>query len=187
VRSPPPLCDTLRVMDLSSAPEIDPGEDVSDGKVDDEVDPVPTPFVPDALTRPTRTMQQQVARYGHPVAHIAHFAFITIPRNYRDMRLMKHQDQQKWQKAMQREYDQLVGDHKTWDLRIKPEDEKSILCTWVYAQKKGPKVKADEVKKACVCARSNLQEFCVNSEESFAPFASLIRYLLFLLWPIVRV
>jgi hypothetical protein len=98
---------------------------------------------------------QQVVRYGDPVAHIAHFAFITIPRNYRDMRLMSHQDQQKWQNAMQREYDQLVHDHRTWDLRIKPEDAQSIACTWVYAQKEGPTVKVDEAEKARLCARGD--------------------------------
>ena len=166
----------LPVMDLSSAPELDPGEDVSDSKLDDEVDPGhsedPPPFVPAALTRPTRTMQQ-VVRYGDPVAHIAHFAFITIPRNYRDMRLMSHQDQQKWQNAMQREYDQLVHDHRTWDLRIKPEDAQSIACTWVYAQKEGPTVKVDEAEKARLCARGDLQEYGVNYEETFAPVCKL--------------
>ena len=63
--------------------------------VDDEEDSVPSedplPFVPAAFTRPIRATQQ-VTRYGDPVAHIAHFAFITVPRNNRDMRLMNHQE-----------------------------------------------------------------------------------------------
>jgi len=34
-----------------------------------------------------------------------------------------------------REYDKLVNDHKTWELRVKPDAAKSIPCIWVYAQK----------------------------------------------------
>ena len=163
------------IVDLGSDVEPDPGEvvheDEKEASEPADAD-VPPPFVPAALTRPMRT-GVNYARPGDPVAHVACFAFLTVPRNYRDMKLMKETDQQRWRKAMLREYDQLVNDHKTWDLRVKPDEAKSIPCTWVYAQKEGPTVKADESEKARLCARGDLQEFGVNYEETFAPVCKL--------------
>ena len=103
--------------------EPDPGEVVHEDKVDHDSDvnpepDTPSPFVPAALTRLNRTMQQP-QRYGEPVAHMACFALITVPRNYRDIGLMSQEDQSKWYRAMVREHDQLVNDHKTWELREK--------------------------------------------------------------------
>ena len=173
--SHPSVVGNASVVDLGSDFELDPGEvvvheDGSDVLESDEK--TPSPFVPAALTRPVRTMNQ-IDRYGSQSAHVACFAFITVPRNYRDMRLLSQPDQQRWRKAMAREYDQLVKDHKTWDLRIKPDDAKSIPCTWVYVQKQGPNVKAEDAEKARLCARGDMQEFGVNYEETFAPVCKL--------------
>ena len=177
MKSIPSVVGNLPGVDLGSSFEPDPGEVVHEDEVDHDSDvnpesDTPSSFVPAALTRPTRTMQQP-QRYGEPVAHIACFAFITVPRNYRDMRLMSQEDQTKWYRAMVREHDQLVNDHKTWELRMKPEGVKSIPCTWVFAQKEGPNVKSDEAEKARLCARGDMQEFGVNYEETFAPVCKL--------------
>lgn len=56
---------------------------------------------------------------------------------------------------MQPEYDQLVNDQMTWEIRSKPENAKAISRTWVYEQKEGPTVKGDEVEKARVCAQGD--------------------------------
>ena len=180
MRSIPSVVEPTPHVDLGSTFESDPGEvEVHEDGGDetehehDHVTVEGSPsFIPAALTRPTRTMQQ-VNRYGNPVAHVACFAFLTVPRNYRDMRLMKHDDQQKWYTAMTREHDQLVHDHKTWELRVKPADAKSIPCTWVYVQKEGPNIKDDEKQKARLCARGDMQEYGVNYEETFAPVCKL--------------
>ena len=90
------------IVDLGSDVEPDPGEVVHEDEkeasesADADVSP---PFVPAALTRPIRT-GVNYARPGDPVAHVACFAFLTVPRNYRDMKLMKETDQQRWRKAM---------------------------------------------------------------------------------------
>jgi len=166
-------------VDLGSSLDPDPGEvvhedaeDVPDDSVQESTMSEPSPFIPAALTRPMRT-GVNYARSGDPVAHLACFAFLTVPRNYRDMRMMSATDQQRWHRAMTREYDQLVNDHRTWELRVKPDDVKSIPCTWVYVQKEGPTVKVDEAEKARLCARGDLQEFGVNYEETFAPVCKL--------------
>ena len=56
---------------------------------------------------------------------------------------------------------------------MKPADAKSIPCTWVYVQKEGPNVKADEKQKARLCARGDMQEYGVNYEETFDPVCKL--------------
>ena len=88
MKSLPSVVGNLPVVDLGSSFEPDPGEVVHEDEVDHDSTPTPdldtpTPCIPAALTRPTRVVQQP-QRYGEPIAHVACFAFITIPRNYRE-------------------------------------------------------------------------------------------------------
>ncbi len=73
------------------------------------------------------------------------------PLSYSEV--MKRSDKELWMKAMQEEYEALIG-NKTWDLVEIPADRKPVKSKWVFKTKRDEKgnvqrYKARLVAKGC--------------------------------------
>jgi hypothetical protein len=85
---------------------------------------------------------------------------------------LKGKDANKWEIAMQEEYDSLVVNN-SWSLVPLPKGRKLISCKWVFKIKHGVDGEVERYKAKLV-ARGFNQTFGVDYNETFTPIAKFV-------------
>uniref|UniRef100_A0A2N9F074 Reverse transcriptase Ty1/copia-type domain-containing protein n=1 Tax=Fagus sylvatica TaxID=28930 RepID=A0A2N9F074_FAGSY len=128
----------------------------------------PAPSAPSESPTDIRRSTRVRAPPSHLSDYHCYFALATLhePHTYREA-----STNPLWQQAMVDELDALHKTH-TWDMTTLPPGKSAVGCKWVYKIK----TQADgsvERYKACLVARGFTQEYGIDYEETFAPFARL--------------
>ena len=133
---------------------------------------VPEPPIPQYSLRQTK---ERLARQPQPstenINTILANMFQEVPNSYREA--MNSEDCEKWLAASQAEFDRLT-EMGVWKLVDRPNDRKTVKCTWTYVLKANGRYKARLVTKGYTQVQG------IDYEETFSPVARYesIRYLL---------